>query len=376
MTQRRSSVFAHGDPDEHPPHQESLLDETHKLQDGDHNALDRCLAAVDKQVHKREGEGLNTETFFLGVMNTILITYTFGAFPQYFWILYSIETLILFPIRWSHQIHAKPLNCKFYWLDFCWIANFLGNLFLGLIILADFIAPLRVDDEQRLTLFCFFWGVGCGPLLLAAGLLGNALVFHSVDHLASVFIHLFPSMGLYHMRWNKHLIQEAFPNLFYLDYMDGLNVWTDIYLTAFGFYLIWWLLYTVWLLLYGIKAHDRSNDTIFHANMRGLIGQKIGSMHGISAEAHRERVIKNEFDKTDALIYMGGHVASVTVALLVSIPCFVYQWFHGLMIMFMATICVHNGAAKYTWFILKCYPKVIKEQMELAKKSASQTGSP
>merc|ERR1719326_983898 len=116
--------------------------------------------------------------------------------PEYIWVVYLFEIAVFFPRRWKNQTEAKPLKQNYYWFDFCWFANFTGLSFL-LIIVYNALYGDQLSTELRTVLFSICWGIACGPLLLATGLLGNALVFHDVDNVASVLIHLFPSLVLY-----------------------------------------------------------------------------------------------------------------------------------------------------------------------------------
>merc|ERR1711874_950621 len=128
-----------------------------------------------------------------------------SAIPQHFWIVYLAEIMILFPVRWQHQVHATPKQ-HFYWLDFCWIANFSSILALAtLVVNGYFYEDTLVSEHARKLYFSAAWGIGCGPLLWAVGLLNNALVFHDADNTASVLIHLFPSLVLFCLLWKRDL---------------------------------------------------------------------------------------------------------------------------------------------------------------------------
>ena len=96
----------------------------------DHATIMRCLEVIEGRADQLKEKGLSSSSFFFGVTNVLLVTYCFGTLPQHFWIIYILETLILFPIRWRHMAAAQPLSEVYYWLDFCWIANFICNFAL------------------------------------------------------------------------------------------------------------------------------------------------------------------------------------------------------------------------------------------------------
>ena len=44
------------------------------------------------------------------------------------------------------------------------------------------------------------------------------LIFHEVNSMTSVFIHMYPPLLLYILRWESDVVEEAWPNTFVLDY--------------------------------------------------------------------------------------------------------------------------------------------------------------
>lgn len=335
-------------------------------------AVDRCLKAVEVQVKKRESEGLSTRTFFLGVVNSHLVAFIFSGYPQHFWILYMLETFILFPVRFYRMLIVSPLATTLYMLDFCWIANFCGNIVL-LILIADAYTNQEIFGEAfRRLCFTSFYAIANGPLLLATGALGNALVFHDMDNTASMFIHSFPSLLMYIFRWKSSLVRSAWPTIFKLDYFDTIRP-LDLYIHSLFCYCSWWLLYTVWLLVFGMKLPSYGYDTVFHWALRGPAGPVVSKLTGRTDMKARAK--NNDFFRSEALVYLVLHAAAINVALVLGMANFYYQPLHTATMVAMLLLAVYNGAARYSHFLLRSYADIIRRELGLEDAPLSPSGS-
>lgn len=87
--------------------------------------------------------------------------------------------------------------------DLCWVMNF--SFLLVLLIMA--ITDLNtISSETRSRIVKIIFGFTCGPLGWSVALFSNALVFHSVDHISSLFIHITPMLMIYTFRWHSDII--------------------------------------------------------------------------------------------------------------------------------------------------------------------------
>jgi len=327
----------------------------------EHDALSKCLEVVEGEaIHKKE-KGLSTLSFFLGVTNCLFVAWSFGAIPEHFWLVYIFEAMVLFPLRFRHQATAKPLKQNYYWLDFCWVANFMGMLFLATLFL-DHKGFIHIGEPTRKAMFSASWGIGCGILLLAAGFLGNALIFHDADNVASVLIHLFPSLVLYTLRWCHEKVHKEWP-AFKLDYFLQIKP-TEILLWSMAMYCVWFVFYTLWLMCCGMGLPKRSYDTIFHANMRGGMGKLIYTKgRGLGHEHHKTAAGSNEFTRVDALIYQLCHLLLSSLAILTSLLCFYFWQWHAMVGIAMTLRVIYNGAARYNYYLIDLYSRKLKDLM-------------
>eukprot|EP00928_Gymnodinium_smaydae_P036268 TRINITY_DN25371_c1_g2_i1.p1 TRINITY_DN25371_c1_g2~~TRINITY_DN25371_c1_g2_i1.p1 ORF type:complete len:435 (-),score=43.48 TRINITY_DN25371_c1_g2_i1:56-1360(-) len=332
-------------------------------------AVARCLEAVRAQSAKRRGEGLSRWTFTLGVLNALFVAYSFGALRSYFWIIYFLEAMALFPIRWWRQWTARPLCQSLYWLDFCWVANFFGNIMLVLLVVDALLFDRTIFSTAMHTLIWrFSWGVSTGPLLLAAGALGNSLVFHDASNTVALFIHLFPSMLTYVLRWHRQEVLRDCPGIF-LPEAAVNNVWTEIYVPAFTAYVAWWIVYTFWLLTCGLSSPKRGYDTVFHSTMQGAGG--IAFAQAVLKHKTTQEVASMAESRTwprqVALAYMFVHGFMVSAALLVSLPCYLSRSFHAFLMGLIVVRAVLNGASRYTHYLLKSYEDIICKELGLTE---------
>jgi len=79
----------------------------------------------------------------------------------------------------------------YFLFDFCYFTNLLLLVYLWLI------PPGHVAGYMFIVLFCF----ANGPLLWATAFWRNSLVFHSVDKMTSLFIHISPAVTVSALRW-------------------------------------------------------------------------------------------------------------------------------------------------------------------------------
>jgi len=349
-----------------------------KIPCNDVETIKRVLDEIDNIALKRTNEGLNEFNFSVGVCNCLFIVYMFGAHPQHLWLIYLCEGMIMLPRKFYNMWHAKPLNEALYYLDFCWIMNFTG---LGV---AALLVVLNVSDLARETFFNALLGVSCGVLMGAnIALPFVACLFHDVNTMTGLFIHLMPPLVMYTFMWNSDDIKAAWPNIFHLNYLDhiqffptsgifvipgsGLDsvVGCSIYL-----YLLWWVPYVIFMLHSGIDLPNKVKqecpkwDTVFHSTMRGGTCIAIGKVfRGRSKQDSLKQMEDSNFDLLDFFIYMAFHMLSSVAAIyVIGYPCFRSQNFHLFMLIFLTCLTVTRGASRYTYYTTKMHSRALRKQ--------------
>eukprot|EP00928_Gymnodinium_smaydae_P089272 TRINITY_DN73261_c0_g1_i1.p1 TRINITY_DN73261_c0_g1~~TRINITY_DN73261_c0_g1_i1.p1 ORF type:complete len:423 (-),score=86.22 TRINITY_DN73261_c0_g1_i1:222-1490(-) len=152
--------------------------------------------------------------YMFGVCNMLLTVVIALRLPQFFWVWHVAKTLFL--LSWRY-VRFKRMNCELYLLDFCYFVSYLTTLgcFWALarhVVFGHGVGPW--DAELFKIGFTFANGVLAWSVIIFR----NSLVFHEVDHLTSVFIHLSPAILFWCMRWGAGfgpaLIESRWPDMF------------------------------------------------------------------------------------------------------------------------------------------------------------------
>lgn len=107
----------------------------------------------------------------------IFQTFFLGRYPNSFYYDYqsALLTLLVF-LKW---VYYKSQGWHYYMTDFCYAANALLILFLEFYPNSDYLFKT-----------CFFFANGC--LAIAVAAFRNQMVFHKVDNMSSLALHIFP----------------------------------------------------------------------------------------------------------------------------------------------------------------------------------------
>ena len=228
-------------------------------------------------------------------------------------------------------------------------------------------------------------GTACGPLLGACFVLPFVCcLFHDINTLSDLFIHIFPPMLAFTLKWESAEIQKAWPNVFLLDYTDEVSFFPNESSSFFScvvgstitLYLIWFVLFTMWMLMIGIDLprSDRIGpdgqpvipvwDTVFHSLMRGGLYIITGSMFfGRSKAVSVDHMDVNNFYLGDLFVYLGAH-AFMSILATVFLG---YLWFHSKLahaslLAAVTAVVVYRGAVRYTYYTTEMYSKTLRKQ--------------
>lgn len=181
--------------------------------------------------------------FTIFSMNTVATPFLAGFMPHYFYIWHTLKAtfLLTFRLWWYRQTRLH-----YFLFDFCYFTNLLLLVYLWLI------PPGVVAGYIFVILFCF----ANGPILWAVALWRNSLVFHSLDKMTSLFIHISPTLTVTTLKWYSEDKYTTCPTE-----KDGddcnLNI-NSIVLYPIVAYLLWQVMYIVWVDLIR-KKHVEKN---------------------------------------------------------------------------------------------------------------------
>ncbi|QIW97223.1 hypothetical protein AMS68_002741 [Peltaster fructicola] len=143
-------------------------------------------------------------SFVTAVLNIFISGYLIGAYPEWFHIWYTVQLAYFMPIRW-YNYHKIGLH--YFLADLCYFVNLL-------LVLSIWFYP----QSKRLLIstYCLAFGNNAIAIIMWR----NSLVFHSLDKVTSLFIHIMPCATLHVL---VHLIpkemqQERFPAIYTIKY--------------------------------------------------------------------------------------------------------------------------------------------------------------
>lgn len=348
---------------------------------GSSHGIQEVLTEVENQAEKRIIDGFSEINFTLGVTNCFVITYMFAAFPQHLWIIYIFEALIFFPLKARFLIKSKPLNQILYFLDYCWVMNIAGLVAL----LVVFWGKDAVSEAVRKHVFLAAYGTSCGPLFGSTAVLPFiSLIFHHLHSITSVFIHFYPPLLFYILRWNQDLVLQSWPDTFRLDhdisfFPNSTHSFMD---TVFGntmiAYLIWFVPYSAWIITVGMdlprssrKKKDKNGeprkpiyDTVFHANHRNGNCVAMGKVFwGRSEEESKRQNAQNDFEMRDLIVYLVVHfLLAMTSVVVLAYPCYLSKYAHGTFLIILLVACTWRGAKRYTYYSTAMYSRIIRSK--------------
>ncbi|KAJ6226583.1 hypothetical protein M0813_10801 [Anaeramoeba flamelloides] len=252
--------------------------------------------------------------FLLGVFGLIFSEAIFFTrpfwFPKYY-------TLCYFPLVGLRYYLYKKKNLHYFLLDFCYWVNSLLLIFIYLY-------------RNKLFFLMVFASVN-GPVLTSISFWKNSMVFHSLTKITSLFIHLFPAMVTYVLRW--------------IIIGDDICLRPDCkvsFAQTIGFSMV---LYFIWQLFYFIKTEiineSRKNKDEL---MTSFIWQKThNSMNKI--------LLLRFPEKYHVYLYMFYQSIYHALTMLPVKFMFQYKIVHSIAIIFQILVSIRNGASFYFDFV-------------------------
>ena len=199
--------------------------------------FDRVKARFSKQIGKAQ-QRWDTPTaasmreklaFVLGVGNVFVTAFLLGGYPEYVHRSYTLQVILWLP--WRFYTYRKR-GMHYFIADLCYWVNFLTMVFL-------WVAPW----SEHLLAACFY--LSFGSLAWAIVAWRNSLVFHSVDKITSLFIHIFPPavmQTIVHVMDREHA-EELFPamtRVFHMTFIESI-------VSASIAYVVWQTLYYIFI---------------------------------------------------------------------------------------------------------------------------------
>ena len=187
-------------------------------------------------------------SFVLGITALVHMFFFLGRWPHdYYYHGQLIATV--FQLGWRFVTY-KQAKYHYYLFDYCYV----GNLVVWLYI---YLYPQSLA-WQRIA-----FAASHGPLLYSVGTMRNSLVFHSLDKLTSLYIHIVPPITMWNNIWysapetGRWAVSD--PNENTISFLISYFGWSVIV------YFLWAVLYYIKIFVVSSqKIKDRGYDTLFN----------------------------------------------------------------------------------------------------------------
>ena len=331
-----------------------LTEAASSLSEGERAGIEKALEVVKLQEESYRRRGLSSTTFFMGILNVAATGLIIGRIPEYYWLLQVFKAVFFLGLMIKVK-RSKPIDESWCMFDLCWVFAFAYATYGILCVLA----ACGIDALKPLTsstfLWCGFWGMANGPLGWSVLALGNALVLHSPEHIAGLFIHISPPFVTWTMRWSASSYEDVWPGVFGMPQSVSSHGFADIFVPAITMYCIHAFFYVIWLLTVGrfhsSKFGEKKHVTVYHATLRS--NTMLAKLCG--------------FDKNDptnmmcAVKYYLVHALACMLAISVSVLFYYSMVAHTIFCAALLMGSAWNGSKIYVKMMTRYYEKRIED---------------
>ncbi|KAI9189592.1 hypothetical protein H9P43_001025 [Blastocladiella emersonii ATCC 22665] len=205
--------------------------------------------------------------FFFGVTNLWVTALIAGMFPALIPLWFTLKAVVLLSMRWGIY---RAKRWHLFLADFCYLINSLVLVFI------------HVMPSSR-ALFHLLYACAHGPLAWAIVTWRNSLVFHSLDKMTSVFIHLSPPLTLAAMRWLDPTHSTAASP--YYSGVPGSPLAEPVYLGITEALVGGTAIYAVWQLAYYLLILQRRRDKVYRQGYATSFTWLLGDSKGAISRA-------------------------------------------------------------------------------------------
>ncbi|KAJ6114563.1 hypothetical protein N7486_000341 [Penicillium sp. IBT 16267x] len=293
-------------------------------------------------------------SFIAGVLNIFISGYLIGACPEYFYLWFTAQLAYFMPIRY-YTYHAKGYH--YFLADLCYFVNMLC-------MLSIWVFP----NSKRLFLgtFCLTFGNNAAAIAMWR----NSLVFHSMDKVVSLFIHIMPPVTLHcvvHLT-PVEMLKERFPAVYAIKFSkpgdpEHYSLWAMI---------IWCTIpYLTWQLAYHFMISVRRADKI--------AAGRPTSFTWLRKSYSKAWIGRFVLSLPEALQEPAFMLIQYVFALSTMIPSPVWFWYRnasGIYISALFVWSIHNGATYYIDVFGKRFQKELDQlKADVARWQSSPEGA-
>ncbi|GAM21974.1 hypothetical protein SAMD00019534_051490 [Acytostelium subglobosum LB1] len=288
--------------------------------------------------------------FTLGLIVLLVSEFVLLRVPEFMYLWYTVLILPLMAIRFVMYHRAKY---HYFMLDFCYLCQFL--------LLFYMFGHQYVLGNVSPAFFKLVFALSNGPLAWGCIVWRNSMVFHDVDKLTSVFIHLCPPIVTYCLRW--------YPIDYPLELACG---GASCALTYSETYLVPIYLYTFWQVLYYVKTEvideiKLADDPDIMTSSRWM---SIKQPHPIY-----KALVSKGINVSPVLVLMLSQLV-YTLGTLITLPLMMQSFVaHSLFLFFILVTVSWNGANYYFEVFSENYNKRFKSDIAAARNTGTDGNS-
>ncbi|CAO3698865.1 unnamed protein product [Rhizopus stolonifer] len=317
---------------------EKLKIQTTKLEEK-RSRLQGLLVSQYHKIDKRMNRDAKTiqlrdkVSFVVGVGNACVAPALAIRYPNSIPAYYSIQMVILLVLRY---VIYRSKRWHYFVFDMCYFVNLMAMIFLWL-----------KPDSPFLLIATF--AMTNGPVAWAIITWRNSLVFHSLDKVTSVFIHIFPPLVMYCLRWMPELMKDVYCDnqLFVKEYRDNrypaFKEVSTIDIQQITIYST--LAYSIWQALYYVFIMVGKKEKVDAGIRLTSYSWLLNDTHGKKGFIQKTAFLFGEKYKMEMFMLLQLIYNVVT-----SVPTFyLYQhfWLHTIFLIGMFAVSVWNGANYY-----------------------------
>ncbi|MEW5302047.1 MAG: hypothetical protein WDW36_004859 [Sanguina aurantia] len=260
--------------------------------------------------------------FVLGSTLLWVCAFTLGRTPQTFYRLYTGLGVALMGVRYFTYRRSRR---HYYLFDICYFAN---------LLLVTHVWLLRRSALLQTVTFAF----NAGPVMWSIVAFRNSCVFHDLDKVTSLYLHLVPAMVSWTLRWYPTKAFYGFPS------HEALGAHRPA--TSRGgvvsLVLVPAVFYTAWAVAYYLKIFVISASRIKERGYQTLFGfvttQRKGVFHAIA---------KRVRPSVQPAVYFALHMLFCLTTFVISIAAWHSYYVHTLLLLLCASMSMWHGAQYY-----------------------------
>jgi len=304
------------------------------------SGVEKALIQIWKQQALFYDEGAFVAKFGFGLLNVIVTAYIFGRYLEYYPIWYIFQSIMIVGVTYYINRYRRTPMEHWCMVDLCWVyamiipTYVLLCLFVPVNSMNSFVAALSDIIRSPSCLYALF-GLSLGPMATTIIMMNNAMVFHKIQFMGPLFIHLSPAMLCYTLLQVERL-NETWPVGIFPQFPMERS-YTDLIWYGNSAYGAWFLASSVWLLIWGIHYPKKYNmETVFSYLYKILdMPNRYKRWFGITTL------------RQCAAMYLAMHFAVSTFLILCSTVFFHYEFAHGWFLILLTCFSAFHGSKYY-----------------------------